>query len=513
MSLLARERTAARASLRGRCLLLFVALAAASAAVRPVLAFAPPLSDEAAHLLGSFTVLDGGRLYVDFVDNKPPLLYWSFAAAQRVLGAGLGSVRLFAVLLVVPLTGLAASAFWSHDRRGAAAGFLYVLLSGTGLPEDALPVHSELLMLLPAAWSAALIADADDRALPGRRHALAGTLLGLAALCKPTAIFWLAAAPIALLLAGRGPRPALRAGVLTTAGFALPVVATALVFARMQALDALVERVLLAGVSYVASPISASEWAARAVRGGLPWLVATAGAWWAFARGRREPSGGRGRLVDALVLCSIPAVALGGRFYGHYFLQLLFPLCLGAAGGLSRFDRQARLAAGLLAATVLGFLAANAWLVLVRTDVVEDTFPLHRDVARRLRADPCYPGARLFVWGLAPRLYLEAGLPPASRFVLPQEGISGYRPGRREAEQARSTRDRALLIDDLERKPATYVLDLSPSGFHRWDRFPLTTFPALLDLLQRRYEVADTVDDVVIHRLRDCRAASARSSR
>jgi hypothetical protein len=64
--------------------------------------------------------------------------------------------------------------------------------------------------------------------------------------------------------------------------------------------------------------------------------------------------------------------------------------------------------------------------------------------------------------------------------------------------------DRRLLLEDLERSSATYVLDLAPSGFHRWDRFPLTTFPALLDLLRREYEIAGAVDGVVIHRRRGC---------
>jgi hypothetical protein len=64
--------------------------------------------------------------------------------------------------------------------------------------------------------------------------------------------------------------------------------------------------------------------------------------------------------------------------------------------------------------------------------------------------------------------------------------------------------DRRLLLADLEASPPTYILDLAPSGFHRWDRFPLTTFPALLGLVRREYEIAGVVDGVVIHRRRGC---------
>jgi hypothetical protein len=89
--------------------------------------------------------------------------------------------------------------------------------------------------------------------------------------------------------------------------------------------------------------------------------------------------------------------------------------------------------------------------------------------------------------------------------VLPQT-ISGYEPGRRAADTKVDHDDRRRLLEDLERSAATYVLDLSPSGVHRWDRFPLTTFPALLDLVRRQYEIAGTADDVVIHRRQGCRS-------
>jgi hypothetical protein len=497
-----------------RRLALVAALVAASAVVRAPLVSAPPVSDEAAHLLGSWTLLDGGRLYVDFVDNKPPLLYAFYASAQALLGRGLGSVRVVAVLLVVPLTALAAAAFFGYDRRGVLAALLYALLSAASLPEDALPVHAELLMLLPAAWAVVRVGDRDGKGRGPWPDVLAGGLLGLAALVKPTAALWLAAAPLALLLRDRsagGLRAAMRAGLGAAAGFVLPLAATGLVFAHEGTLGALVERTLLANVRYVGAPLAPLEGLARAAQGALPWLAATGAAWWAYARGRRlERPSFRSAMVDALVVCSIPAVLLGGRFYGHYFLQLLFPLCLGAAPALARLDRPARMALAVVGATALGFAAVNAWLLLARDDVLEDTFPLHRDVAAFLQQDACHEDASVFVWGLAPRLYVETGLRPASRFVLPQETISGHQPGRGAAGSSIDPADRRLLVEDLERSPATYILDLAPSGFHRWNRFPMTTFPALFDLVRRKYEIAGVVDGVVIHRRLEC--ARPRSS-
>jgi hypothetical protein len=82
--------------------------------------------------------------------------------------------------------------------------------------------------------------------------------------------------------------------------------------------------------------------------------------------------------------------------------------------------------------------------------------------------------------------------------------------------RAPAARGPALVVDrlsgppapprDLERSRATYVLDLAPSGFHRWDRFPLTTFPELLDVVRREYERVGVVRGVVVHRRRGCDA-------
>src|SRR5689334_15050226 len=68
---------------KGRTAALFGLLAAASLVTRlPFLRHPFLNTDEAAHLLGSWELLHGGRLYIDFVDNKPPLVHLFYALAQ-----------------------------------------------------------------------------------------------------------------------------------------------------------------------------------------------------------------------------------------------------------------------------------------------------------------------------------------------------------------------------------------------------------------------------------------------
>ena len=239
--------------------------------------------DEAAHAVGSWVLLDGGRLYTDFVDNKPPLLYGYYALAQLLLGRGLLSVHLFTAVVTVPLAALAASAAFRHDRRGVAAGLLWLVYGASFLAHDMLAANAELVLLLPASWAIALVAD-EGRAARSRPLFLAGLLLGLATLVKHQAAFWLPALAWAALRArpsageaGRAPR-ALALG----AGFALPLLATWVAFAATGGARDLLYWLVWRNVLYAASPITAAGALERAASYLLPWLVATTPLWWAW---------------------------------------------------------------------------------------------------------------------------------------------------------------------------------------------------------------------------------------
>jgi hypothetical protein len=240
--------------------------------------------DEAAHAVGSWVLLDGGRLYTDFVDNKPPLLYGYYAVAQVLLGRGLLPVHAFTAIVAVPLAALAASAVFRHDRRGVAAGLLWLVYGASFLAHDMLAANGELVLLLPAAWAIALVAD-EGRAVRWRPLLLAGLLLGLATLVKHQAAFWLPALGWAALRArssagGAGKAPRVLA---LGAGFALPLLATWAAFAATGGAHDLAYWLVWRNVLYAANPITVAGALGRAASYLLPWLVATAPLWWAWS--------------------------------------------------------------------------------------------------------------------------------------------------------------------------------------------------------------------------------------
>jgi 4-amino-4-deoxy-L-arabinose transferase-like glycosyltransferase len=491
---------------------LFVLFALVSLATRgPFLGFAILNGDEAAHAVGSWELMDGGRLYVDYADHKPPLIYLYYALAQALLGRGMLAVRLLTTLVALPMTALAASAFYRHDRRGLFAGLLYLLYGAAFLASDMQAVNGEVLMLLPAAWALAVTRDAGAAARP-LPVAASGVLIALATLFKPQAAFWGPAIAWAAwrAAAARGARAASLAALAS--GFALPLLATAAVFWNAGTLGEFLYWNVTHNLRYTGSGLGAIDALGRAARFLLPFLLVTTPLWWGAWRSRSALDPHQRRLLAGVLLVSLPAVVLGLRFFPHYFIQLYLPLALMAAPHAVELSarrprsRPARLALAWTAAMVLGFTVANLY-VLTRTDAIESARPVFGRVAQRLRADPCFDGARLFVWGFAPELYYHSRLRPASRFVVPAYTVSGYEPGHPDARAAeRLIREDhwALLISDLERSRATYVLDTAGSGLHRWRPFPVHRFPHLLALLRREFVLLDTVDGVAIYRRIGC---------
>jgi hypothetical protein len=344
-------------------------------------------------------------------------------------------------------------------------------------------------------------------------------LLGLATLIKHPAALFLAAPALAAWRAQAAPAARLRGLASVAAGFALPLAATYAWFARLGAADELVDWTLLANFVYAQNPISAGEALGRAAAVVPAFALATAplawGAWRAWADRDHAASVARAALLFAL-----PAPWLGARFFPHYFVQLYLPLALCAASWAERvLAERGGTARRVLIAHAAGILllsqAVNAWLYLGPARVYRERDRVYARVAERLASDPCAPAGTLFVWGWAPTFYYTTRLPPATRFVaLGQARLTGYVSGNLGSLDAPpgaagevSAHHWDLLLADLDRRGATYVLDTAPAGLYRWDRYPLESQPRLFAYVRERFERLDDVDRVRIWRRRGCEAA------
>lgn len=506
-------------------------LAVASLATRlPFLRYPFLNVDEAVHLVGSWELLRGGRLYVDFADNKPPLVHVFYAVAQILFGDGILAVRLLAALALTPLTALGASAFFGHGRRGQAAALAFIVASAALLASDAHAVHCEHVLLLPLAWSMVVLRSPRSMRQAGPLFS-AGVLLGLATLAKQPAAACLLVPMAGVLQAARPARPGARVleyasrvrralplwGALLV-GFALPLLATAALFQREGTLGSAVFWIWRFNLGHIANPMPPADMLVRvATMGGLVAPAAgalLAAAWWGR---RRRSSGHRRRLPWLLAIATFFPALLGFRLFGHYFLPFLFALSLAAAPFLGA-RRQARLRGPLVA---FGAFAAVVFTVVGRVvydparPVADASRPEYERIGEAVRNDPSC-GGPLFVWGYAPAVYAYAAMRPASRFVVPIDTLTGYLAGNDAAAQGRvDTSARIVgahwdqLMADLEANRPAHFVDTAPADLNRWGRFTLSRFPRLLDLVTRDYHVHAVVDGAVIYRRNECAPATA----
>jgi hypothetical protein len=503
---------------RSRAFRLFGVFVAVSVATRWLSLVVEVLDhDEACHFIGARVLASGQLLYTDFVDNKPPLLYVFYAIAELLGGHGLLGVHLLTVLLVVPLTALAVSAFHDHARAGVAAGIAFVVYGAAFLAHDMLATNAEILMALPAAWAFVLLRRVPPGPAIGR-GLLAGVLFGTAVLVKPQAGVWAVVGAVAWLdarrAAGRAGRGVAVASALVV-GSLVPAAVVYAWFAARGGAAALVYWTVLNNFSYVENPITAREALERLAAYFLPFLVVTAPLWWGCLAGARlHEDRYRRRLVLGLVALSIAPACLGFRFFPHYFVQLYVPLALAAGPWLAAvvrrpLPRSGRVVVAWSAAMLVGFTVANAALYLGPLRVYRERDPVFRRVADRLRADPC-PGP-VFVWGWSPTIYYYAGLPLASRFaVLPPARLTGYVPGNTASERGEATPGEIVsrhwdwLMEDLERTRPTLVVDTAPANLFRWGRYPIARYPRLQEYIDREFEPAGAVEGVRIYRRRGC---------
>ena len=478
--------------------------------------------DETCHIVGSWQLMRGGLLYTDFVDNKPPLLYAYYAAAQALGGRGLFAVHLLTALCVVPLTALAVSACYRTRRTGMIAALTFLLYSAAFIGHDMLATNAEILMVLPASWAIVLMREEDWTAELWRAVA-AGLLLGTAVLFKPQIATWIVA-PLVVLLRPGAVRPRrerlFAAGALIAAAI-VPGLCALLYFWVRGGLGAFVYWAGPHNLWYADNPMTLVEAARRFGGTAIPFLLVTSPLWIGWSRGYSLPQPRHWQvLVTALVVASVPPVLLGFRFFPHYFIQLYVPLALASAPWLEQqltpISRVGRMVIAWTATVVAGFAVANALLYFGPFQVYRERDPVFHAVAERLVSDPCARGGSVFVWGWAPMIYYFAGLPPASRFVaMAQAQLTGYLPGNLSNNRGESPAGREVpehwdwLMQDLDRSHVTFIVDTAPANVFRWGKYPIARYPRLRQYLEAQFDPASTVGGIVIYRQRDCQSATA----
>lgn len=485
---------------RGRIarLVLLLALAALLVAMRGHTLGEPIQRDLLIYAFIGEGLLEGGTLYDDWIDLKPPGPYVLFGAAGALLGVGhvqmfvlglaaalatmAGLQRLFAGSLEAPWAGVAAAALW--------------VAIGSDLLLQANEPNTEAFINAFLVWALALMLGLPHDRVGWAGALGVGVLFAIATTFKHVAIVPAVLLCLAHLIVRREtlPRAFAQCAIAGTV-----VVATWLAmagwFAVHRRFDVFWETLVLYPAEYgtvTGRTLGANLLAGLShehffdpAMGAYAWaLVALAAVTIAgLVAGRREWA-----YLAAFLAGTFVAVAAPGWFFPHYDQLWLPALAIGLGLGLVELrDRRvpwpglAAGAAALVLAAGLGRSApqyrldARAWSETKYQTIFTSAEDLGRALGEILREDE-----RIHVHGVLPNLYLAAGRRPMTHVANLWFTLPDY--GRRLAPRATAT-----ALADLERAPPDVVV---------FDGFTASFEPKDLPLrawLDRHYRVVAEV--------------------
>jgi len=262
----------------------------------------------------------GGTLYQTAWDNKPPMIYLTYAGIFGAFGVSMFALRLVTLIVVLATaTTIYEIGFETIGRRRAlVATAIFGILSSIRLVEGNLAL-TEIFMILPItlAFFISIKRKFDYWAL-----FLAGGLFAIASLYKQVGAFEAGALGLFLFLYVNNFWEFIKKGLVLALGFAIPYVVTLAYFFSKH----LVGDFIFAAYTYYRIYLAESPKHAILVTGAkfLPILAAFS---WGFWKKRR----GEVNYISLFILWgafSFLGSFFSGRTYGHYLIQVTPPLAL-----------------------------------------------------------------------------------------------------------------------------------------------------------------------------------------
>jgi len=343
----------------------------------------PLTEDEAVYMVVARGALHGQWPYRDLFDHKPPLAYlWYFPTG---LGASLMWQRAFASLCAVasvPALALVARR-WLGGRQAAVATVAYAaLLANTGL---AVRSNLESFMLLPL-----LAAFAVTSPL------LAGLLLGVAVMTKPTALLF---APLLVLIWKRRTWQSAAGVLLVVGGVSLPFIPIWHDYWTAN---------VVFNLHYGSMPLSERLPTLFTVR--APVFVGWLPLWGLLAIGALRTRDARPWLLAA---CGAAAVKSPGQQFDHYYALLAPGAAMLAVPGILWVWPRLLPRATLVAVALLALLPVALGFPSLIRNYDQNHHPLG-DARRAIDATP----GELYMLGDQEQPYVQAHRQPQRRFFF-----------------------------------------------------------------------------------------------
>jgi len=260
----------------------------------------------------------GGVLYQTAWDNKPPMIYLTYAAIFKFFGVSMFWLRLFTVIIVLSTAAVIYEIAQATlgIKRALAATFIFGFLTSLRLVEGNLAL-TEIFMILPI--SLAMLA-VIKRKFDLISLFCAGLLFAIASLYKQVGALEAAALGIFLFLISKNFAEFFKKGLVLTVGFVIPYAATISYFASKN----LVGDYIFAAYTYYRIYLGESPKYALLVNV-LKFLPIIATIFYGFSK-KAKGTVDTFHLFLLWTAFSFLGSYFSGRTYGHYLIQATAPV-------------------------------------------------------------------------------------------------------------------------------------------------------------------------------------------
>jgi 4-amino-4-deoxy-L-arabinose transferase-like glycosyltransferase len=441
---------------------------------------------------------DGQTLYSDAWDNKPPLIFYTYAAIQSLFGTGVFPLHAVASVAVLATLVIVIALALNVYGRGPSltAGVVFAAAMCTPVIEGPLAL-TETFMILPVSLAMLVfVASADrDDSVQVSAFVASGVLLGIAAAYKQVAAFDALALIVMLWLTHGHP---LRASALVVAGAAIPHLAFVAYFAATGALSEYWYAV--AGSLPLYNDLGPESGPLLRIIAYCPALLIVA--WLVRLRTSGETIDAR-YLPPVWLAFSVIGATSSTLEFPHYLQQAApaFALTIAGLPALAQERRDALLpaCAGVLAALVCTAQFGEPIVERRQLQPVayyenyisyesgdrdqqqyerffDGSVESVRDISRAIHEDGA--GTTLYTWSELPWVYAEGGFQNPSRYYT--SFLGELIPGAKEE-----------ILADLQRDPPAYIVLTSTT---------YAPFGELEDWMKGRYQEIASAGDWRLYR-------------
>lgn len=473
-----------------------------------VFVFAFYSGDEATYSALASKILSGVWPYAGATDHKPIGIEMTYALVYALVGRNqIVFVRIL-FLSTVAATGLMLTAVgrkFFEEKEARLAGLLYVLASAWGSPGDVQAANTELFLNLPLCLGALLMSPLSLGSAPRENLRLlgVGVLTGIATIYKYQSALAGCAWAITVFVIGGSFWIRTRRLAFLAIGFIAIAALYLGVFYISGNWDAFVFWGWSFNFQYM-STLSGDLIAWNAFQ----YTLWTAFLWLPLLLCLKKPNRELTILSLPWLISMLAATAAGGRFFPHYYLMALPPMCLLAAGSAGKIESWRRKSSLVLGVAFTVAFIAFSWLWYEVKPNMQRYYDTYYEVGSWIKTHST-PNDRIFVWGNSPEIYYFSDRVMGTRFPF-----CNYHTGKIWGsplyDDINATGTEAFIVprawtdlmEDLNKNPPLYIVDGAAGRLDKFDLHPIARYPQLLQWVNLRYRRIESVAGVPLYRLK-----------